>query len=275
MHKTALTTTHTPCSVWLDPTGVEPQVQPPHGHFVTRVDRVAPANRAISVCLLAFLVASLSVLASPLRATTLFTNVSSASPLGAGAIEGTSEGQFLADAFAFVPTTTASFTDALIDLWTLSGNDGNVSGFLYSNSASTGNTPGTQLAQLSSLTAPSYASLPALAFSANHFTFTQIGGPAITLTAGTEYWLVLSPTDATSFLYYAYGNGALFNIPEAQQFPTINSAWTAASSANVELQIDGTPTSSSTTPEPASLILLASGLAAIYAAHLIRRNSRA
>jgi hypothetical protein len=216
---------------------------------------LAPAAKK-PLLLLAVLLAGASAPASLLRAdTVLFSNVSATVPEGSGLIQGAASG-YLADAFAFSPTTTATFADALIDIWTLTSNgpDSSVTASIYSNSL--GDTPGTLLAQLDTATAPSYSSFPFLPFSSNDTSFTQISGPALTLVAGTEYWLVLTPGDANSVSLYAYGNGATVDVPEATQFGE-GGGWSSAAPANVELEIDGTV---SGVPEPASFVLIASGL---------------
>ena len=169
--------------------------------------------------------------------TVLFSNVSTTVPAGSGAIEGASPGPYLADAFEFSPATTGTFTDARIDLWT-SAADGAVTAALYSDA---GGTPGTLLAQLTTTTAPFFSSLPVVSFSANNTSFTQTSGPAVTLTAGSQYWLVLTPGDTTSSLFYAIG-GATAQVPQAQQSAQ-NGAWTSTGPANVQVEIDGTPSS--------------------------------
>ena len=109
-------------------------------------------------------------------------------------------------AFEFSPTTTAAFTDALVDVWSpgASGTDSSVTASLYSGVIpvvfqSTG-VGANLLAQLDTTTAPIFAADPGLPFSSYATTFTQTSGPAVTLVAGTDYWLLLAPGDANSYV---------------------------------------------------------------------------
>ncbi len=169
----------------------------------------------------------------------IFSNVGVAIPEGSGAVEGSSYGglnEYLAVGFAFTPTTTAMFTAALADVWTLTINDASVSASIYSDA---GGVPGSLLIQLDTASAPQFNSLPQLPFSSNHVSFTQISGPPVTLAAGTQYWLVIAPGDGDAYVRYAYGNGATSDVPFAQQSSGQNFAWMSFATANVEFEIDG------------------------------------
>jgi uncharacterized repeat protein (TIGR01451 family) len=197
------------------------------------------------------LLAAAAFLGSSLHAasTVLFSNVSATIPAETGGILGGGSGcscggQYDASAFEFTPTTTAAFIDARIDLWattSTSGSDASVSAALYSNSTSagSGDTPGVLLAQLETTTAPIFPSIPMVPFSSINTSFTQTSGPALTLVAGTKYWLVLTPGDASSLVFYAVG-GATADAPQAYKFPAQNSAWTFSGPDNVQFEIDGT-----------------------------------
>lgn len=168
--------------------------------------------------------------------TVLFSNVSATVPLGSGSIEGSSSaGLYLANAFEFSPTTTGTFTRARVDLWTYAA-DGNVTASLYSDA---GGAPGVPLAQLGTTAVPFFSSLPFLSFSSNNTSFTQTSGPAVTLAAGSNYWLVLAPGDATSFVLYAVGGATANVVQEQQRAP--GGAWTSPGPDNVQFEIDGAP----------------------------------
>jgi len=166
--------------------------------------------------------------------TVLFSTVSATNPTGAQPIEGSSPGPYLANAFEFSPTTTGTFTGARIDLWTNTV-DGAVTAALYSDA---GGTPGTLLAQLGTTTVPFFPTLPLLSFSANNISFMQTSGPAITLAAGSKYWLALTPGDATSFFLYAVG-GATASVTRALQHVP-GGAWISGGADNVQFEISGT-----------------------------------
>jgi hypothetical protein len=217
-------------------------------------------------------VASLS--ASFLHADAIFSNVGAGIPTGGnGLVVGASaNGTYQALAFEFSPTTTAAFTDALVDVWSpgASGTDSSVTASLYSGVIpavfeSTG-VGANLLAQLDTTTAPIFTSDPDLPFSSYATSFTQTSGPGVTLVAGMEYWLLLAPSDANSYVEIEGGAqaagpvflGATLFSPPSNTAPSLSPGYGA------EFEIDGTPSSSST-PEPASLALLVSGLLVLCA----------
>jgi hypothetical protein len=222
--------------------------------------------------LLLLAVASLS--ASFLHANTIFSNVSAGIPDAVGVeIEGASystSGNYLAVAFQFTPTISATFTGALVDVWalTVEGSDSSVTASLYSSSSQGG--VGTLLAQLDTTSAPIFAAPPQLPFTSNETSFTQTSGPSVDLVAGTEYWLALAPGDADSFLHIGSG-AASANLLTGEASPT--TTFNAYTVTDAEIEIDGTPSSSST-PEPASLALLVSGLFILCAARRFGIRSR-
>jgi hypothetical protein len=79
--------------------------------------------------------------------------------------------------------------------------------------------------------------------------------PAIDLTEGTEYWLVLQPDDEFSVINWGLGGSS--NVPLAEITPT-DGVWSAAGPENLQFEIDGTPIT--TTPEPAMLPLISVGV---------------
>jgi hypothetical protein len=198
-----------------------------------------------------------------LHADTIFSNVTAGTPGEGGAIHGTSVepyDSYLALGLEFTPTTTATFTDALVDLWGVmsSGSDASVTASLYATDGR-GNL-GALLAQLDTTTAPSFNPDPSLPFSLNATSFTQTSGPAPSLAAGTDYWLLLSPGDGNSFLWIGH------NLASAGLFTGIqfspSSPFDSVTFSGLELEINGTPPISSA-PEPSYFAVLGGGLVAL------------
>jgi hypothetical protein len=210
---------------------------------------------------LLFAIASLSISVAQGGAI-LFSNITG-TPLGAGLIEGSgiSAGSYLAAAFEFTPTGTGTLTDAVVDIWKMTimgGLDSDVTVSIYSDNAGR---PGTLLVDINTESAPTFASWPVEPFSSIATTFTQASGPAVTLTAGTAYWLVLSPGDANSVAVWAGGDGITAPLPWSSQSGTSTSPWSAPSTVNFEFQVDS---AASTTPEPSSLGLFAVGVFVLF-----------
>jgi hypothetical protein len=202
--------------------------------------------RLAALCVIALLVVS------PAQATTIiFSNVGTTAPYGFGAMDAS-----LANAFAFTPTADYIFTSAEIDLLTFyTDYDGRVAGSLYTSSSGT---PGTLVAPLGVVTVPIFSccSVPSLSFESLATTFTQSSGPAVSLLANTEYWLVLAAGTPSSLAYYEIG-GADFPVPQSQLY---GGAWHSSLGSDVQFEINGTPLSSDT-PEPATFFLIGSALA--------------
>jgi hypothetical protein len=134
-------------------------------------------------------------------------------------------------------------TDAQVQTFAGNGTDNNFDAFLYTNS---GGVPGAVIAELASAaTAPAYGGGP------NMITL----GTPISLTSGTEYWLVLAPADAHSSL--AWEDGGLSNVPFA--FSENGGAF-SPSTDNAQFEIDGTPLTA--TPEPVASWFLAAAFCA-------------
>ena len=212
------------------------------------------------LCLAALCVIAL-LMVSPAQAGTIFSDVGTTDPSGATLIYVN-----LADAFAFTPTADDIFTSAKIDFFTYTGYDGSVAASLYTSSSGT---PGTLVAPLGDAIAPSFSSQPSLPFESLATTFTQSSGPAVSLLANTEYWLVLAAGTPDSLAYYEEG-GAQFTVPQSQ---LSGGAWQSYSGANVQFEIDGSPLSSGT-PEPATFFLIGSALTLAVAKRLIGRLRR-
>jgi hypothetical protein len=137
------------------------------------------------------------------------------------------------------------------------GLDSDVTVSIYSDSAGL---PGTLLVDVNTESAPTFANWPLEPFSSSATTFAQASGPAVTLTAGTAYWLVLSPGDANSFAVWAGGDGITAPLPFSQSGGS-TTPWSAPATINFELQVDG---AASTTPEPSSLGLFAVGAFVLF-----------
>lgn len=215
------------------------------------------------LCLAALCVMALLMVSPAQAETVIFSNVGTTA-LGFGAIDAS-----LANAFAFTPTADYVFTSAEIDLLTFTGYpDGTVAGSLYTSSSGT---PGTLVAPLGVETVPIFdcCSPPSLSFESLATTFTQSSGPAVSLLANTEYWLVLAAGTPDSLAYYEEG-GAQFTVPQSQ---LSGGAWQSYSGANVQFEIDGSPLSSGT-PEPATIFLIGSALALAVAKRLTGRLRR-
>ena len=85
------------------------------------------------------------------------------------------------------------------------------------------------------------------------------------LTAGSEYWLVLSPFDSTTEIGWEGGGSG--STPEATPFSGTNE-WVNVGPYTLQFQIDGP-----TVPEPASWILLGSALAVFSFRNRLQRKT--
>jgi len=149
----------------------------------------------------------------------------------------------LIDAEAFTPSADFTMTDAqvlmIVDVGAGSDSDFNV--FLYSNASGV---PGSLIEQIG------FDVAATTTFPGSMITANSIATP-ITLTSGTEYWLVLGPADSDSFV--AWGNGGSPSVPFA--YSDGGTSWSTDTAAD-QFEIDGTPVTASV-PEPSSLLLLA------------------
>lgn len=183
----------------------------------------------------------------PLHADVIFSNLD-------GAPDGLSFLQVggpldVSEAEAFIPAENYSMTGAQIVL-----DAGAVDLFLYSDNSGA---PGSEIEQLATnVSGPSgsYA-----LETANSFT-------PISLTAGTEYWLVLTPFNSTSSAFW--GDNASIYVPWASSTDG-GATWTSLN-FDAQFEIDGTPLAS--TPEPSELPLLS--IAAIGLLIAMRRKGR-
>jgi len=152
----------------------------------------------------------------------------------------------LIDAEAFTPTANFTLTDAQVLVSKTSGSDPDFNVYLDSN---TGGKPGSVIEQIGFGVAAT-ADYPGSLITAN-----SIATP-ITLTSGTEYWLVLRPADSGSFV--GWSDGGSPSVPFAYS-PDGGTDWNTATASD-QFQIDGTPITATATPEPSSLPLASLGV---------------
>ena len=204
----------------------------------------------------AFAAVFLSAAVSPLRATVIFTNLNGTNPGSAGVfgpsvpINGPES-----IAAAFTPTVNSIMNEAQV-MAQAAGGDPAFNLYLYSNSSGA---PGSSLETLGTDVAP-------ILFPTPPGVVAVTGFAPIALTAGTEYWLVMTPFGPATKVAWTTGG-----VPAAQtdSSPTANGTapWSALASTSVQFEIDGTLTPA--TPEPGMVGLVAAGLAALI---MIRRR---
>ena len=189
-------------------------------------------------------------LALPAHADTIFSNITNSccqGPLVEGSNLGTES-----VAQAFTPGATYTMTGAQVLVFGFGG-DTTFDAALYSNADGV---PGTEIASLGTdLTGPGAGGV------------VNLSSPAVALLEGTEYWLVLSPYEASSDLVWAQGGSASAPLDEEGQ--GTSDVWLSSGSGSSQFAIDGTPTSS-VTPEPSSIALLGTGLLGV--AGVLRRR---
>ncbi len=195
---------------------------------------------------------------SPLPASVIFTNTNGTNPGSATALGPSvpvTGPQSIAA--AFTPTVNSIMNEAQV-MAQAAGGDPEFNLYLYSNS---GSAPGSSIETLGTDVAPNLFPTPPGLVAITGFA-------PITLTAGTQYWLVMTPFGAATKVGWTTGG-----VPAVQTdaSPTSNGAapWSALASTSVQFEIDGTLSSS--TPEPAMAGLVGAGLGALL---LLRRQRR-
>jgi hypothetical protein len=194
----------------------------------------------------------------PIYADVVFTNLTSPTASGGFVVCGSSvsgcSGESSTLGAAFTPSSNYLMTEVQVQTFAITGaTDSNFDTFLYTNS---GGLPGAEIAALGSGTAPAYGGGP------NMIT----PGTPITLTSGTEYWLVLAPVDSSSGL--AWEDGGISNVPFASS-RNGGASFSSSGPDNTQFEIGGT--SLTATPEPVASWFLA---AAYCAGTIIFRKLR-
>lgn len=191
----------------------------------------------------------------PLRAEVIFSNLGGA-PTGVSAllVGGISE---VDQAQAFTPSADFSMTDAQL---VIESPGQGVNLFLYSDNSGQ---PGSSIEQLATgLSGPS----------SNYALETVNSFAPIHLTTGTQYWLVLTPANASNTGVTAWGDNGTSFVPRATS-TTGGASWTVLE-FDSQFQIDGTPLT--TTPEPSAISLFCcGGVCLLVIARRARARSRA
>jgi hypothetical protein len=213
-------------------------------------------NRAWMACAILALLLLLGW-SSPLSADTVFSNLSSFCECG-NAISGGLPGvQSLA--VEFTPSGNFTFTEAELGIDPAPGGSLNV---YLETSSSTGG-PGTVIEQIGSDI--SVSSGFGRDITADSFT------TPITLSDGVSYWLVATAaTGSTYVLWDSGGTQEVTSYSSTTDGP--DGPWSAAGDDPFQLAIDGTPAATTPTAEPASFLLLGTGLVGLALA--IRRRAR-
>jgi hypothetical protein len=192
-------------------------------------------------------IATLFSFATPVNAAVVFSNIVGNCCGGFG-VEGANYGTASLGA-SFTPTGNYLMTDAQVMVFQVFGNGGdpffNISLFTDASGL-----PGISIATLGvGLVAPNGGGI------------VTASGATSALAAGTTYWLVLTPFDASTQVGWEMGGSPLAPLAFSTS-STGAGGWSALGLNDAQFQIDGTAV-----PEPSSLWLLASGvLGAIGAA---------
>jgi hypothetical protein len=202
-----------------------------------------------SVGMLAFIVICLAS-ALPSKADTIFSNLGpdrSFNPSSGWVIgDCCSEGPGQVFAFPFIPTKTATFTDATLALQRTSG----FSPLNVEIETSSGGTPGAILDTLTQTIALS--PIPSLV----DFTCSSCG----VLNAGTIYFLVAQQTNPFDVASWAFSN-TNFDTAFFNESGSTTGPWTPTNGPISAYELHGIAIA----PEPPSALLLASGLIALLA----------
>ena len=188
--------------------------------------------------------AMLTALAATASANVVYTDYPTNYYSSGGALITDANGGYQAWANSFVPAANYTYTSATL---ALRDDYGTANSYTISINSDSSSLPGTALDTVSGVS-----------LSSNSDLIVAAAGP-LTLVSGTTYWLVAIPV--------ATGDNALWYFPTSTP-PGSASAWEGTSggpwkaSVNAPataFEIDGTPNGNGTTPEPATLALLALG----------------
>jgi hypothetical protein len=217
-------------------------------------------------------VALLSILFGPMlmRADVVFSNITSpfnGAPSNSHGVCGNGVDGCFNNALAeeFIPSANYILTGAQMLVLVHKESSGITDGANFDVSLDSDNSgaPGSLIEQIGSGLTATATSFPGSLVTAN-----SIATP-ITLTAGTPYWLVLTP-EANTFITWAGGGSS---APPSATSIDGGSTWPFVGTADLEFEIDGTPVVTSPVPEPASFGLLAGIVTLLYGVK--RRYARA
>ncbi len=155
----------------------------------------------------------------------------------------------------FTVSGTGDFNVTQFDLAAV-GNGGNPATFAASIWTNSGNDPGTQIG-------PSFDLTGSPAPNDEHTLVTQTGVTGITLTGGVEYWMVLTPRNLTDNSVVQWENNVQGSTSLLVGSNSGTTDWLSdGNGTNAAFDVLGDAVVSSA-PEPASVILLATALAAM------------
>ncbi len=194
--------------------------------------------------------ACLLAAASPLRSAVIFSNIT-ATNSGSAVVLGPSVPVTgpQSIAAAFTAAVNSTMNEAQVKAQGAGGTP-EVDLFLYSDNSGA---PGSSLETLGTDVAPPLFPTPPGVVAVTGFA-------PLALTAGTQYWLVMTPFGSAGQIGWTAGG-----LPAVQTDASHTSngiaPWTVLPGISVQFEIDGTPSSS--TPEPGMAGLLAAGLGAL------------
>jgi hypothetical protein len=190
---------------------------------------------------------------SSLNASVIFTSLNG--PQGAGYVVNGANAPTFPESVAasFTGASTFILTNAAVEVLALPGQDPTFNAAIYTDNSGL---PGTIITSIgSNLVAPSSSGE------------VSVSTPSVTLTGGTQYWLVLTPAEANTGV--SWGDTATVTSGLSHTADTTGtSGWGFSASEPVEFEIDGAIVPA--IPEPSTLLLALPALGAFFFA---RRRS--